>query len=68
MSTPIVATGAAALGFYVWLRRWQQCGYAGVLDLPLPVETHARTEQPPNTWSETLYLFKEALRWVCTLT
>lgn len=61
MSTPFVATGAAALGFYVWLRRWQQCGYAGA-DLPVPLETHARTEQPPTTWYETLYLFKEALR------
>lgn len=61
MSTPIIGAGAAALGFYVWLRRWQQCGYAGVLD-ELPVETHARTEQPPTSWSETLYLFKEALR------
>ncbi|WIA22227.1 hypothetical protein OEZ85_004555 [Tetradesmus obliquus] len=64
MSTPVIAAGAGALGFYMWLRQWQQCGYAGVQDLPLLPETHARTEAPPNTWSETLYLFKEAVRYM----
>eukprot|EP00882_Tetradesmus_deserticola_P015060 GHRQ01016032.1.p1 GENE.GHRQ01016032.1~~GHRQ01016032.1.p1 ORF type:complete len:240 (+),score=88.82 GHRQ01016032.1:354-1073(+) len=64
MATPVIAAGAGALGFYMWLRQWQQCGYAGVHDLPLLPETHARTEEPPNTWSETLYLFKEAMRYV----
>jgi hypothetical protein len=62
MATPLMATGAAALGFFVWLRKSQQCGHAGVLELPLPAETHARTEQPPASWTETLYLFREGLR------
>jgi hypothetical protein len=63
MATAAV-TGAAALGFYVYLRQWNQCGYAGAADLPVPVETHARTITAPTTWSETIYLFKEALRCV----
>lgn len=66
MATPVIAAGAGALGFYLWLRQWQQCGYAGVRDLPLPLETHACTEAPPNTWLETIYLFKEAVRCVCS--
>jgi hypothetical protein len=64
MSTPVVAVGAAAVGFYMYVRRWQQCGFGGVLDLPVPIETHARTEHAPTTWAETVYLFREALRWV----
>eukprot|EP00879_Flechtneria_rotunda_P007784 GHRR01008157.1.p1 GENE.GHRR01008157.1~~GHRR01008157.1.p1 ORF type:complete len:391 (+),score=97.99 GHRR01008157.1:158-1330(+) len=64
MATPAAAAAAASLGFYLWVRQWQQCGYAGVLDLPVPLETHARTESPPTTWSETLYLFREAVRYM----
>jgi hypothetical protein len=62
MATPVVAAGAAALGFAVYIRRWQQCGFGGASELPLPIETHARTEHAPTTWAETVYLFREALR------
>lgn len=61
MSTPTVAAAAAALGFFLYIRRWQQCGFGGV-ELPVPVETHSRTEHAPTTWAETVYLFREALR------
>lgn len=64
MATPVVAATTAAVGFYLYLRRTQQCGFAGVLDPALPSETHLRTEQAPTTWAETLYLFKEAVRCV----
>jgi hypothetical protein len=67
MATPVIAAGATAFGLYVYVRQWQACGYSGVRDLsagPDPLTaTHALTEQPPQTWSETIYLFKEALRY-----
>lgn len=61
MATPVVAVGAAAVGFYMYIRKWEQCGFGGA-DLPPPLETHARTEGAPTTWAETVYLFREALR------
>lgn len=60
MSTPSMAVGAAALGFYYYVRRWQRAHGGG--ELPLPTETHARTEGAPTNWAETVYLFREALR------
>lgn len=59
MATPAVAVGAAALGYFL-LR--QQCRVAGATDAAPWAETHTRTEQPPSSWAEALYLFQEALR------
>lgn len=58
---------SAALGFVYYLRQRQVCGARGMLEgPPLPHETHVRTYSPPRNWGETLYLFKEAVRWGAT--
>lgn len=62
-----MAVGAAALGFFYYVRRWQLgdagAGAGGAAGAAL-AETHARTEGAPTTWRETAYLFREALRYV----
>jgi hypothetical protein len=65
MATPVIAAGATAFGLYMYASQWQRCGEQGVVD-PAWNDTHRLTERPPTTWSETLYLFKEALRCVGT--
>lgn len=71
-----MAVGAAALGFFYYVRRWQlgpdgatAAGGSGAAGGQHrrhhhPAETHARTETAPTTWRETIYLFREALRYV----
>ena len=69
-ATPLVATGAAALGLYMYYKGRNATNSAltdGGLSPPIPVEAwrHDDVSHPPSTWGEALLYLKEAFRWGC---
>jgi hypothetical protein len=65
METPIIATGAAALGLYMYLKGRTAASVAltdGGISPPASIEAWRHVEHAPNTWTETLYYFKEVFR------
>ena len=67
-ATPLVATGAAALGLYMYYKGRNATNSAltdGGLSPPIPVEAwrHDDVSHPPSTWGEALLYLKEAFRW-----
>lgn len=60
MESGVVAAGAAAIAYYVYLRTKRET--AG--GLSSRSETHRHVEQAPSNWTGELYFFAEALRSV----
>lgn len=59
MATGVVTAGAAAVALYLYLKQRPYCG-GGPDDELIPACRDV--EHPPNTWTESLYYFKEVLR------
>jgi hypothetical protein len=61
MSTGIIAAGAAAVAFYVYLKQRLNGDPNGDLDPVLPQEGFRRGDAPPSSWSEAMLHVKEVL-------
>eukprot|EP00210_Caulerpa_lentillifera_P007141 g6831.t1 len=60
METGVVAVGAAAIAYYVYLKTKRESSTG----LSSRFETHRNVEQAPSNWTGELYMFAEALRYL----
>lgn len=59
MATAVTVLGAAGLAAYVYMKDRN----LGPADFDLPESPHIRVEHAPNTWAESLHVFKEVVRF-----
>lgn len=60
----VVATSAAALALYFYIKQKVTCGVNAETLVPAPIEAYRNVEHPPNTWIEAIDYVKEVFRYL----